>query len=274
MAVNQTTSKLLSGEPYPLTASSSVGDSSGRMVSYLPETGNSHSGTRENASALAVVSPNSSALTVLPSHNNGISPYAEAIQDIENSSDPKNLNLDPQASGAWLGGLGFLKDSAAKVFNFASGIIENIIPATGYALNQAGTSRKTNGLLTHAALGGAGLLALTSATDFINTFKTWFKWQASAVPGVVDATNGLAKVGLAGLVASKAMAGEPIEKNELIYGGAGLVLLKLVKDAMRGVGPFASIPGVKDLIYFTRDSIKALGSGSKPAEGKAPGVPG
>ena len=90
---------------------------------------------------------------------------------------------------------------------------------------------------------------------------------------MVDVTNGLAKVGLAGLVASKAMAGEPIEKNELIYGGAGLVLLKLVKDAMEGIGPFASVPGVKDLIYFIRDSIKALGSGAVAAEGKAPGVP-
>jgi hypothetical protein len=167
-------------------------------------------------------------------------------------------------------GLGFLKDSAKKVFDFALGIVGDAIPAAGYALDKAGTSKKTNSLLTHLALGGAGLLALTSATDFINTFKTWFKWQAPAVPGVVDVTNGLAKVGLAGLIASKAVAGEPIEKNELIYGGAGLVLLKLVKDAMKGVGPFASIPGVKDLIYFTRDSIKALGSGSGAAEGKAP----
>lgn len=267
MAVNQTTIKPLTGESYPLTASPSVIDSSGRIVPYLPE--NPSNGTRENGSALAVIPSNSSALTV-SGDNTKISPYEEAIQDITNPPDPKNLNLDPKASGAWLGGLGFLKDSVTKVFNFASGIVENIIPAGGHLVNQAGTSKKTNGLLTHAALGGAGLLALTSATDFINTVKTWFKWQDPAVPGVVDFINFLAKLGLAGLVTSKAVAGEPIEKNELIYGGAGLVLLKLVKDAMKGVGPFASIPGVKDLIYFTRDSIKALGSGSGAAEGKAP----
>jgi hypothetical protein len=270
LAVNQTTIKPLTGE-YSVTVPSVGIDSSGRIVSDLPETGNSHGGTRENASALAVRPSNSSALTALASSDNTkISPYEEAVQDIENPPDPKNLNLDPKASGAWLGGLGFLKDSAKKVFDFALGIVGDAIPAAGYALDKAGTSKKTNSLLTHLALGGAGLLALTSATDFINTFKTWFKWQAPAVPGVVDATNALAKVGLAGLIASKAVAGEPIEKNELIYGGAGLVLLKLVKDAMRGVGPFASIPGVKDLIYFTRDSIKTLGSGSGAAEGKAP----
>ena len=275
MAVNQTTIRASTGESYPVTASPSVGiDSSGRIVPYLPEAGNSNSGTRENGSALAVISSNSPALTAPASGDNTkISPYREAIQDIVKPPDPKNLNLDQKASGVWLGGLGFLKDSAAKVFNFASGIVGDSIPAATYALNKAGTSKKTNGLLTHAALGGAGLLALTSATDFINTFKTWFKWQDPAVPGVVDVTNGLAKVGLAGLVASKAMAGEPIEKNELIYGGAGLVLLKLVKDAMEGIGPFASVPGVKDLIYFIRDSIKALGSGAVAAEGKAPGVP-
>lgn len=271
MVVNQTTIKPSTGE-YPVTASPSVSiDNSGRIVSDLPETGNSHGGTRENASALAVIPSNSSALTALASSDNTkISPYEEAIQDITNPPDPKNLNLDSKASSVWFRGLGFLQDSAKKVFDFASGIVGDAIPAAGYALDKAGTSKKTNSLLTHLALGGAGLLALTSATDFINTFKTWFKWQAPAVPGVVDVTNGLAKVGLAGLIASKAVAGEPIEKNELIYGGAGLVLLKLVKDAMKGVGPFASIPGVKDLIYFTRDSIKALGSGSKPAEGKAP----
>ncbi|MFM7458514.1 MAG: hypothetical protein ACKO3R_07650 [bacterium] len=271
MAVNQTaTTKPSTGESYPLMTSSPVGiDSSGRIVPYLPE--NSSNGTRENGSALAVVPPDSSALTAPASGDNTkISPYEEAIQDITNPPDPKNLNLDQKASSAWLGGLGFLKDSATKVFNFASGILGDSIPAATYALDKAGASKKTNGLLTHLALGGAGLLALTSATDFINTFKTWFKWQAPAVPGVVDFINGLAKVGLAGLVAGKAMTGEPIEKNELIYGGAGLVLLKLVKDAMKGVGPFASIPGVKDLIYFTRDSIKALGSGSRAAEGQAP----
>jgi hypothetical protein len=271
LAVNQTTIKPLTGE-YSVTVPSVGIDSSGRIVPYLPEDGNSNSGTRENGSALAVIPSNSSALAA-SGDNTKISPYQEAIEDITNPPDPKNLNLDQKASTAWLGGLGFLKDSVTKVFNFASGIVGDAIPATGYLVNQAGTSKKTNGLLTHLALGGAGLLALTSATDFINTFKTWLKWQDPAVPGVVDVTNGLAKVGLAGLVASKAMAGEPIEKNELIYGGAGLVLLKLVKDAMKGVGPFASIPGVKDLIYFTRDSIKALGSGSKPAEGKAPGLP-
>ncbi len=269
MAVNQTTIKPSTGE-YPVTASPSVSiDNSGRIVSDLPE--NSSNGTRETAAALAVIPSTSSALTVPASGDNTkISPYQEAIEDITNPPDPKNLNLDSKASGAWLGGLGFLKDSVTKVFNFASGIVGDAIPAASYALDKAGTSKKNNNLLTHLALSGAGLLALTSATDFINTFKTWFKWQDPAVPGVVDVTNGLAKVGLAGLVASRAMAGEPIEKNELIYGGAGLVLLKLVKDAMKGVGPFASIPGVKDLIYFTRDSIKALGSGSKPAEGKAP----
>ena len=273
MAVNQTTIKPLTGESYSVTASPSVGiDNSGRIIPYLPE--NSSNGTRENASALAVIPSNSSALTAPASADNTkISPYQEAIEDITNPPDPKNLNLDQKASGAWLGGLGFLKDSAAKVFNFASGIVGDAIPAATYALDKAGTSKKNNGLLTHLALGGAGLLALTSATDFINTFKTWFKWQDPAVPGVVDATNGLAKVGLAGLVASKAMSGEPIEKNELIYGGAGLVLLKLVKDAMKGVGPFASIPGVKDLIYFTRDSITALGGGSGQGAAKAPGVP-
>lgn len=271
MAVNQTTIKPSTGE-YPVTASPSVGiDNSGRIISDLPETGNS-AGTRENASALAVIPSNSSALTALASFsdNTKVSPYEEAMQDITNPPDPKNLNLDSKASSVWFRGLGFLQDSAKKVFDFASGIVGDAIPAAGYALDKAGTSKKTNSLLTHLALGGAGLLALTSATDFINTFKTWFKWQAPAVPGVVDVTNGLAKVGLAGLIASKAVAGEPIEKKELIYGGAGLVLLKLVKDAMRGVGPFASIPGVKDLIYFTRDSIKALGSGAGAAEGKAP----
>jgi hypothetical protein len=234
----------------------------------LPEAGNSK--PRENASALALAVIPSNSSSLVPASDANISPYEAAIQDITNPSDPKNLNLDQKASGAWLRGLGFLKDSVTKVFKFASGIFRDAIPAAGYALDKAGTSKKTNGLLTHLALGGAGLLALTSATDFINTFKTWFKWQDPAVPGVVDATNGLAKVGLAGLVASKAMAGEPIEKNELMYGGAGLVLLKLVKDAMKGVGPFASIPGVKDIIIAFRDGLKALGSGSGGAEGKAP----
>lgn len=270
MAVNQTTIKPL-GKSYSVTASPPVGiDSSGRIVPYLPETENPNSETRENGSALALRPSDSSALTAPASNDNIISPYQEAIEDITNPPDPKNLNLDPKASSAWLGGLGFLRDSAKKVFNFASGILGDSIPAATYALDKAGASKKTNGLLTHLALGGAGLLALTSATDFINTVKTWFKWQDPAVPGVVDFINGLAKVGLAGLVAGKAMTGEPIEKNELIYGGAGLVLLKLVKDAMKGVGPFASIPGVKDLIYFIRDSVKALGSGSRATEGQAP----
>jgi hypothetical protein len=269
LAVNQTTIKPLPGEPYSVIPSSPIGiDNSGRIVPYLPETGNSNSETRENASALAVIPPHASALTV--SADNKISPYKQAIQDITNPSDPKNLNLDPKASSVWFRGLGFLKDSAKKVFDFASGIVGDAIPAAGYALDKAGTSKKTNSLLTHLALGVAGLLALTSATDFINTFKTWFKWQAPAVPGVVDVTNGLAKVGLASLIAGKAMSGESIKKDEIVYGGAGLVLLKLVKDAMKGVGPFASIPGVKDLIYFTRDSIKALGSGAGAAEGKVP----
>ena len=271
MAVNQTTIKPLTGKSYPVIHPSSVGmDGSGTIVPDLPNSANgTDSGARQNASTLAVPS-NAPALTVPASGDNEISPYAAAIEDITNPPDPKNLNLDPKASGAWLGVFDFLKNSVTKVLNFASDIIKNIIPAAGYALDKAGTSKKNNNLLTHLALVGASFLALTSATDFINTFKTWFKWQAPAVPGVVDVTNGLAKVGLAGLVASKAMAGEPIEKNEIIYGGAGLVLLKLVKDAMRGVGPFASIPGVKDLIYFTRDSIKALGSGAGAAEGKAP----
>lgn len=280
MAVNQTTIqttiKPSTGEPYPLTASSSVDtDNSGGIV-HLPETGNSNrknlSEAQRNASALALMAPNSSALTVVPaSGDNKISPYAEAIQDIT-KLDPENLNLDPKASAAWLGVLGFAKDSVTKVFNFASDIIKNIIPAGGHLVNQAGTSKKNNDLLTHAALGGAGLLALTSATNFINAFKTLFKWQTSEVPGVVDATNGLAKVGLAGLVASKAMAGEPIEKNELIYGGAGLVLFKFIEDGMRGVGPFASIPGVKEIVAFAKDGLKAFGGSGGAAANKVAGA--
>ena len=98
MAVNQTTIKPSTGE-YPVTASPSVSiDNSGRIVSDLPETGNSHGGTRENASALAVIPSNSSALTALASSDNTkISPYEEAIQDITNPPDPKNLNLDSTA---------------------------------------------------------------------------------------------------------------------------------------------------------------------------------
>jgi hypothetical protein len=218
---------------------------------------------------LAVIPSNSSALTA--SGDNKISPYAEAIQDITNSN-PENLNLDPKASAAWLGGLGFLKDSVAKVFNFASDIIKNIIPAGGHLVNQAGTSKKNNDLLTHAALGGAGLLALTSATNFINAFKTLFKWQTSEVPGVVDFINGLAKLGFAGLVAGNAAAGKPIQKQELMYGGAGLVLFKFIEDGMRGVGPFASIPGVKEIVLFVRDGLKALGGTGGAAANKVAGA--
>jgi hypothetical protein len=271
LAVNQTTSRLL-GEPSPVTASPSVGYSSAGIVPYLENSSNgTDSDDRENGLALAVIPSNSSALTVVPaSGDNKISPYAEAIQ---NPPDPKNLNLDPKASAACLRVLEFVKNSVRKVFNFASGIAGDAIPAAGYALNQAGTSKKTNSLLTYLTLGGSGFLALTSATNFINALKTLFKWQTSEVPGVVDFINGLAKLGFAGLFASKAMAAEPIKKDEIVYGGAGLVLFKFIEDGMRGVGPFASIPGVKDLIYFTRDSIKALGSGSGQGTGKAPGAP-
>jgi hypothetical protein len=268
LAVNQTTSRL-PGEPSPVTASPSVGYSSAGIVPYLPNFANGTDfDARQNASTLAVPS-NAPALTVPASGDNKISPYAEAIQ---NPPDPENLNLDPKASAAWLGVLGFVKDSVTKVFNFASDIIKNIIPAGGHLVNQAGTSKKNNDLLTHAALGGAGLLALTSATNFINAFKTLFKWQTSEVPGVVDFINGLAKLGFAGLFASKAMAAEPIKKDEIVYGGAGLVLFKFIEDGMRGVGPFASIPGVKEIVLFVRDGLKALGGSGGAAANKVAGA--
>lgn len=214
---------------------------------------------RGNASSLALRDPN------LDKNQSAISPYAEAAQDLEKPVDLENLNLDPKASNLWLTAVNFLKGSATKVFNTGYNVVSDIVPASTYALNEAATNKKANNLLTHATIGGAGLLALSSASDFINVFKSVFKWQDRAVPSAVDAVNGLAKVGLAGTVVSKAISGDPLKKEELAYSAAGLLLLKLVMDAMKGVGPLASTPGVKDLVQFTQESLKALGQGAASA---------
>jgi len=207
-------------------------------------------------------------ILAFPGAGEAVSPYQEALEDMK-PRDKENLKLDKATTAPWFRALDFLKNSGEKVKDRALELASDIVPATGHIIDRAGTDKKNAKLVTHAALGGAGLVGLSSIGDFVDALKSLFGWHDSPVPSLVNLVNGLAKAGFAMLIGKKASSGEPLQKQELMYSGAGLIMLKLIVDAMKGVGPLSHIPGIKDLIGFTQETLKSAGSGTLQGAGEA-----
>lgn len=207
-------------------------------------------------------------ILAFPPVGDSVSPYQEALEDMQ-PRDKENLKLNKAATAPWFRAMDFLKNSGKKVQDQVLDVASEIVPATGHVIDQAGTNRKNAKLVTHAALGGAGLVGLSAIGDFVDTLKSLFGWHDSPVPSLVNLVNGLAKAGFAILIGKKASSGEPLQKQELMYSGAGLIMLKLIVDAMKGVGPLSHIPGIKDLIGFTQETLKSAGAGTLQGAGEA-----